>query len=95
MTPKLASSGAQGSRTAAALDTDVGGYFQCEFHYQVAEDIADRGKPLCEKVVLSTLAASATSSGYVICTDGNIATVGTKQEDTQIISYLNGGLFIQ
>ena len=95
LTPKLASSGAQGSRTAAALDTDVGGYFQCEFHYQVQEDIQDRGKPLCEKVVLSTLAASTNSSGYVICADANIATTGTKQEDNQIISYLNGGLFIE
>lgn len=91
MYPKASGGGCNGSM-ATGYDTMI---LQSEFHYQVDEDIPDRGRPLCERVVLSTLGASATASGYVLCSDANITTSGTKQEDQQIVSYLNGGVFIE
>lgn len=91
MYPKASGGGSNGSM-AAGYDTMI---LQCEFHYPVDEDIPDRGRPLCERAVLSTLGASATASGYVLCSEANISTSGTKQEDQQIVNYLNAGAFIE
>ena len=85
MQPKASGGGSNGSMAAALASMKI----QCEFHYQVAEDITDRGRPLCERVQLSSL------SGFVLCADANISTVGTSQEDSSIVNYLNSGVFIQ
>ena len=58
-------------------------------------NVAEYGRPLMKTVTISTLAASSSSSGYVLCADGEIAIDGCEPEITEIESYLTGGFFYE
>lgn len=53
------------------------------------------GRPVCKELVLNTLAASATSSGYILCADGDLPFSATSTELVQIRNYLTGGFFYE
>ena len=55
----------------------------------VDEDNEDRGRPLCKKVVLSTL------SGYTLVADADIKLSGTASEQTMIKNFMEGGFFLE
>ena len=61
----------------------------CYFARVVAENIADKGRPLMQNKQLNTL------SGFVQCSDATIETGLTQSENSQIISFLNGGFFYE
>lgn len=59
-------------------------------HYTVVDDdLAQRGRPLCQKVQISTL------SGYILVSDPDIAISGTAEENTRIKSYMANGFFYE
>lgn len=53
------------------------------------EDMTHLGRPLCEVRTLSTL------SGYCLCADPEIATVGTDGEQREIINFLATGFYLE
>lgn len=61
----------------------------CYFARVVAENIADKGRPLMQNKQLNTL------SGFVQCSGATIETGLTESENSQIISFLNGGFFYE
>lgn len=68
------------------------GYFRlCEFFANVVnDDNTEYGRPLCQVKTINTL------SGYVLCSDGEVAASGaTPSELAEIESYLTGGFFYE
>lgn len=63
----------------------------------VEEDNERRGRPLCEKRMLSTLAAPAKErGGFVVCGDAVFSAVGARTEECdQITQFLNSGIFLE
>ena len=53
------------------------------------EDVAQRGRPLCSPVTISSL------SGFVMCANAEIALPATETEKDEVISYLNNGFFYE
>ena len=53
------------------------------------EDLSSRGRPLCKRVLLSSL------SGYVLCEDADPAISCTDSELREIVSYLNSGFYME
>ena len=53
------------------------------------EDVAQRGRPLCSPVTISTL------SGFVMCANAEIALPATETEKEEVLSYLNSGFFYE
>lgn len=60
-----------------------------EFFNLVGEDLASRGRPLCQPKQLSSL------SGYVLCSDADPAIDCTHAELEKIVSYLNSGFYME
>lgn len=60
-----------------------------EWYEPTDEDIAHRGRPLCERRQLATL------SGFCQVSDGTIDSEATPAEKAEIKSYLEGGFFIE
>ena len=60
-----------------------------ETHEVVDDDLAQRGRPLCQKVQISSL------SGYILVSDPDIAISGTAEENTRIKSYMASGFFYE
>lgn len=59
-------------------------------HYTIVDDdLSQRGRPLCKKVQISTL------SGYILVSDADISIPGTKEENTQIKSYMDSGFYYE
>lgn len=74
----------------------VGSMVLLESFYSIADaNNEEFGRPLMETRTISNLAASASSSGYVLCADGEIAIDGCEPEITEIESYLTGGFFYE
>lgn len=55
----------------------------------VDEDLANRGRPLCKKVTISSL------SGYLMCEDADPEIPCTDAELKEIVSYLNSGFYYE
>lgn len=55
----------------------------------VDEDIISRGRPLCKKMVLSSL------SGYIMCEDADPEIPCTDSELEEIVNYLNTGFYYE
>ena len=53
------------------------------------EDLASRGRPLCQAKKLNTL------SGYILCSDADPEIACTDNEDAAIRNYLNGGFYYE
>lgn len=53
------------------------------------EDLASRGRPLCEAKTISTL------SGYVVCMDADPELSCTDGEAETIVNYMNGGFYYE
>ena len=83
--PKMTSQGANGSFAEFQLDPTV----YATFYPIVEEDNADRGRPLCKMLVLSTI------PGYQLIADPDIAIGGTSEENSQIKNYLASGYFYE
>ena len=83
--PQVTRSGSQGSMTG------IFGNFLAvsEFLEVVDDDLAQRGRPLCQKVQISSL------SGYILVSDPDIAISGTAEENTRIKSYMANGFFYE
>lgn len=60
---------------------------QYEFYQLVDEDLADRGRPLCQRKRINTL------SGFVQVQDADIALPATQNEQNAIRAYMEGGFF--
>ena len=54
-----------------------------------AEDKSQLGRPLCDRVQISTL------SGFIQCENVDVDSVGTKEEKNAIISYMESGFFYE
>lgn len=61
----------------------------CEFFKIVNEDLADKGRPLCQVKQISTL------SGYLICDNADISLAATPGEIETVNAYLNNGMFYE
>lgn len=59
------------------------------FHYVVEDDNTHLGRPLCEQRTLSSL------SGYTVVMDADADIPATSTEKAQIVSYLEGGFYIE
>lgn len=55
----------------------------------VDEDLADRGRPLCEKRTLSTL------GGYQVCADVDVTIACTRDEEQMIKGFLESGYYYE
>lgn len=83
--PRLDILGKSGSIASFA----IGILLEQVFYRPVADDNADRGRPLCEVRQISTL------SGYNVCADATLALPATAEELAEVLSYLNGGFFYE
>ena len=81
--PQVESSGQNGSFLAPANNTHV----IEQFYKIVDEDIAHRGRPLCELRQLNTL------SGFILCAEGEIDISCYDNERKEIVRYLTEGFF--
>lgn len=60
------------------------------WHYAANDDPTIHGRPLCSRILISTL------SGYILCAAGTeIQITGTADEEAQIRSYMEGGFFYE
>ena len=81
--PQVETSGQNGSFLSPVNNTHV----VEQFYKIVDEDIAHRGRPLCELRQLSTL------SGYILCAEGDIDISCYDNERKEIVQYLTEGFF--
>lgn len=85
MAPEMSTTGNNG--TIANFTKRITLY--AKFMPLVDDDNEDRGRPLCKKLVLSTI------PGYQMISDADIAIAGTAQENKQIKAYLESGYFYE
>ena len=64
-------------------------YLRSTFTHIVPENLEDAGRPLCQRVAVNTL------SGYLRCSDPDIAIHGTKQEIDLIKQYMLDGFYYE
>lgn len=64
-------------------------YLKAVFYDIVNEDLANKGRPLCQLKKLNTL------SGYIQCEEGNIESNATEQEKESIANYLTTGFYYE
>lgn len=83
--PQVETSGQNGSFMAFKQPV----YLSVEHVDIVDDDNEDRGRPLCERAVISTL------PGYIVVADGDIAITGTAEEARTVKSYMEGGFFFE
>ena len=81
--PQLETSGANGSFLSANITTKL----LTEFYKIVDEDIAHRGRPLCELRTINTL------SGFILCADGDMDISCYDNERKEIVKFLTTGFF--
>ena len=81
--PQVETSGTNGSFLTAGYETHV----VTQFFKIVDEDIAHRGRPLCELRQLNTL------SGFILCAEGEIDISCYDNERKEITRYLTTGFF--
>lgn len=86
MKPDLTVKGTNGNLYTILAD---GPFMYISWTLPVGEDLSQLGRPLCQKVTLSTL------SGYCLCRDADIKITGTTSESDQIKDFLNSGFFIE
>lgn len=85
LNPKVDSLNSNGS----LLSTKSNIILVSEFYLLTNEDNEDRGRPLCEKVELSSI------PGYQVIADPDLAIAGTSEENREIKNYLAGGYFYE
>lgn len=83
--PKMNAQGSQGTFVNVFDDF----YSVAAAHWIVDEMNTERGRPLCQSVVLSSL------TGYCLCSDAEVSISGTAEEAQEINNYLNTGFFIE
>ena len=83
--PQVETSGQNGSFLAPVNNTHV----IEQFYKIVDEDIAHRGRPLCELRQLNTL------SGFILCAEGEIDISCYDNERKEIVRYLTEGFFLE
>lgn len=83
--PQVETSGSNGSFLSAGHRTHV----VSQFFKIVDEDIAHRGRPLCELRKLNTL------SGFILCAEGEIDISCYDNERKEIVRYLTEGFFLE
>ena len=81
---ELSTSGSNGSFTFSNIFKLVAKFFT-----PVGEDLASRGRPLCQTRTLSSL------SGYVMCADADPAIDCTDSEMVSIVNFLNTGFYME
>lgn len=100
----IGSSNADGSPKVQTMNTNgtICGYnlkptMTVYIYRPVDEDNERRGRPLCEKRVLSTLAAeSGNDGGFVVCADAIFDAVGARADECErVTSFLNNGVFLE
>ena len=83
--PQMSSSGSNGSRSAFVTAPEL----IITRQSLVPEDKAQIGRPLCEVKTLNTL------SGYILCEEADMDSVGTAMEKEQIQSFMNSGFYYE
>ena len=67
----------------------------CQFIRPVEESNNTRGKPLCKEVVLSTLAADANNSGFMLIADPDIKNIAATADEREAIrGFMEGGFYL-
>lgn len=84
-TPKGKTQGSQGS----FVNVFDKFYAYAEAQWVIDDDNAQRGRPLCKPVQISTL------SGYILVSDPDIAISGTAEENSKIKQYMSTGFFYE
>lgn len=87
-------SGAMPDVSSTGMNSGMGAiignwYLQARFLIPVADDLPDRGRPLCEVRTLSTL------SGYQLCADVEVTISCTREEEQMIKTALETGYFYE
>lgn len=85
ITPKLQTKGSNGGRASFFYPLTV----HTTHYIVVDDDNEDRGRPLCERVQISTL------PGYIVVADGDISLPATAEENRAVKSYMEGGFFYE
>lgn len=62
---------------------------QAEFYSPVAEDNADRGRPLCQMKQISTI------PGYIMCADADVELPASAEENREVKAYMESGFFYE
>lgn len=88
-TEHLTTGGSNGSFMRLGQFANFDAVCCARYQYIANEDNAHLGRPLCATRTISTL------SGYILCADAEIATPGTKDENDEIMSYLNSGFYYE
>lgn len=89
MIPQPQTNGSQGSFADYLTDSVKVPKILTQFATLVDDDNDDRGRPLCQKKVISTI------PGYIMVGDADIAIDGTSEENQSIKAYLEGGFFYE
>ena len=82
--PPKASGSTQG---LLALEDTI--YLFYEYNDFVDEDNTNKGRPLCQSKLISTI------PGFMICADGEVEISGTANEKRQIRTFLEGGFYYE
>ena len=85
MLPQVTRSGAQGTMSGI-----FGNFIAVsEFMEVVDDDVAQRGRPLCQRKTINTL------SGYILVSDPDLGISGTAEENQKVKSYMASGFFYE
>ena len=85
LNPKVDSINSNGS----LLSTKSNIILVSEFYLLANEDNEDRGRPLCEKIELSSI------PGYQVIADPDLSLSGTSEENRMVKNYLASGYFYE
>lgn len=83
--PQVQTQGANGSKVAFLQTPNI----VSEFRQLVPEDNAQIGRPLCDVRTINTL------SGYILCEEADMDSVGNASEKEQIQSFMNSGFYYE
>lgn len=85
MLPQVTIAGSNGSRAPYGITPTL----TSQFMKVVDEDNARLGRPLCKPLTLGSL------SGYIMCARPDLDIPGTLAEQDQVITYLQGGFYLE
>lgn len=83
--PQLRTSGSVGAIAEFSYNWSL----NAAFYSPVAEDNADRGRPLCQMRQISTI------PGYIMCADADVELPASAEENREVKAYMESGFFFE
>lgn len=83
--PVMQTSGSNGNRTVYHISAALYSYYRP----LVNEDLAHRGRPLCQVKTINTL------TGFIMCADAHAEIICMDDEKEQIVHYMNTGFYYE